>query len=574
MTAGSAQTRRIRALLLAASMLAVLIPISYVDASPIPPTPELWLMDADGSDPREVDTGFYATEFDWAPDGSRFALVSGSALVVVEANTGAETRLTEPPEYPGEIAWAPDGESIIYSFSQDGTSGMRTISPDGSDKQTVLTLRSGLLVSGLDWSPDSRYVSFVRGPGDGRPGRVHILDVAARSSREVTTTDALYTETLWSPDGNWIAFSGWQWHLFVVRPDGAGVHDLTPDLESANDPEWAPDSSEIAFTGYDPSDVHPDPDFSGVMAASPVTGESRPVVQGGSAPSWSPDGTRLAYSWEGDIYTADRAGSDTRRLTDVELQRDSSPDWSPDGGRMAFTRTRVPIYCPGIGYPVEANVIGTNGDDRLEGTSGPDVIAGRGGNDEIVGLGGGDVICGGAGDDEIVGSEAADWVYGEAGADVLDSQGGDDHLDGGDGDDVIRGGEGRDLLMHLWGAAPVTVNLVTEEASGRGRDVLDGIEDVYGTRGRDVLVGNDHPNALYGADPLGDSRADSISGGAGDDHLEGSGGSDDLRGGRGDDHLDGDSGYRVEGRDELRGGPGRDRCYRGERVRSCELRRG
>jgi Tol biopolymer transport system component len=61
----------------------------------------------------------------------------------------------------------------------------------------------------------------------------------------------------WSPDGSLIAFET-EWkpgagpELFVVRPDGTGLRNLTGNpsitghlLEASSDPAWAPDGSRI-----------------------------------------------------------------------------------------------------------------------------------------------------------------------------------------------------------------------------------------------------------------------------------------------------------------------------------------
>ena len=57
----------------------------------------------------------------------------------------------------------------------------------------------------------------------------------------------------WSPDGQWIAFSGVgkapHNGIFLVRPDGSDLHRIAGDGFFAPDSAtWSPDSSTIAFT--------------------------------------------------------------------------------------------------------------------------------------------------------------------------------------------------------------------------------------------------------------------------------------------------------------------------------------
>jgi hypothetical protein len=74
------------------------------------------------------------------------------------------------------------------------------------------------------------------------------------------------------------------------------------------------------------------------------SGEHRVTFDGNAAferaPSWSPDGSRLAFAaltggnW--DIYTTDANGGDRRRIT-TDPARDDYPRWTSDG-RILFTR--------------------------------------------------------------------------------------------------------------------------------------------------------------------------------------------------------------------------------------------
>jgi Tol biopolymer transport system component len=62
-------------------------------------------------------------------------------------------------------------------------------------------------------------------------------------------------------------------------------------------------------------------------------------------PTWSPDGTRLAFTGsEGgisDLYVVGSDGQNLRRLTD-DRYADLTPSWSPDGRTIAFTTDRGP----------------------------------------------------------------------------------------------------------------------------------------------------------------------------------------------------------------------------------------
>lgn len=56
-------------------------------------------------------------------------------------------------------------------------------------------------------------------------------------------------------------------------------------------------------------------------------------------PALSPDGTRMAFSYQGDIWTVEADGGEARRLT-IHESYESHPQWSPDGSRILFQGER------------------------------------------------------------------------------------------------------------------------------------------------------------------------------------------------------------------------------------------
>lgn len=263
-----------------------------------------------------------------------------------------------------------------------------------------------------------------------------------------------------------------------------------------------------------------------------------------------------------------------------------------------------------------ATIVGTPLGDDLEGTPGNDVIQAFQGDDVIDGRGGDDTICAGSGDDSIEGGPGNDVIHGQAGDDTIvfddakrpvtvklplgtskgqgkdtftgveniigssfadtligddgpnqmASRGGSDKLNGGAGDDILFGAGGGDTLIggpgddQLWGGkgvdtasyatstTPVTVSLKSGTSSGEGSDTLGLVENVSGGAGDDTIEGSDAGNKL-----TGNGGADVLLGGRGMDTLLGNSGDDTIKGGHGDDVIDG-----HDGDDALNGGNGAD----------------
>ena len=198
------------------------------------------------------------------------------------------------------------------------------------------------------------------------------------------------------------------------------------------------------------------------------------------------------------------------------------------------------------------------GSDYLDGEDGDDNLSGNGGDDVLVGGAGNDVLDGGTGADFLDGDDGTDYLSGGGEADKLIGGSGNDYLDGGAGADYMEGGEGTDTyvvddvgdviveLDILTGAAVPTIDRVESLVSytlGANLDnlVLTGTNALNGT-------GNALNNVLQG-----NSGANVLDGGEGDDRLEAGAGTDILLGGSGNDKLDGGAGA-----DTMIGGSGDD----------------
>ena len=183
----------------------------------------------------------------FSPDGSRILFANRAAegptsLWTIDATGANPDLLYAAPNTIVAADWAPVGNRIAFAMAveQPEVYEVFVMDEDGTD---VRQLTRGLpgIGGSLDWSLDGKSLLIYAGvPGD---KNIFLINVDAQTAVQLTN-GGNNAAAAFSPDGQWIAFNSLrnndQADIFIMRPDGTDVRQVTNHPEPDWQPQWGP----------------------------------------------------------------------------------------------------------------------------------------------------------------------------------------------------------------------------------------------------------------------------------------------------------------------------------------------
>ena len=220
----------------------------------------IWIVDTAGTRLRELTRGSWRDSAPvWSPDGSRIAFLSDrdgtTQIHVLFVTTGELSQLTHLERTPANLSWSPDGKQLAFTMFVP-------------DEDPILPVQLPKRPRGAEWARGATIVDRLTWARDGEgpveKGYTHVftLDaVTGGTPRQITDGKFSHTAPEWSADGRTIYVSGIRKpdaeyldndsEIYAIDLASLAVTALTDRKGPDANPAASPDGKWIAYTGFD-----------------------------------------------------------------------------------------------------------------------------------------------------------------------------------------------------------------------------------------------------------------------------------------------------------------------------------
>lgn len=220
-------------------------------------TKDLWVMDFDGSNQRQI-TQFNSitTMPAISPDGSRLAFTTyakGQPRIMMYATeTGRFIPFFNPPAPTnGTPSFTPDGQMVLYASSIGGFMQIYSANIDGSNARRMSTSRA-IEVEPKVNPKNPNEIVFVSGRGGLQ--QIYRMNMDGADVVRLTNGEGEAGNPAWHPEGKHIAFA-WtrgfapgNWNVFIMDVASRETVQLTHGEGRNENPTWAPDGRHLVFS--------------------------------------------------------------------------------------------------------------------------------------------------------------------------------------------------------------------------------------------------------------------------------------------------------------------------------------
>jgi Tol biopolymer transport system component len=261
-----------------------------------------WSVNVDGSDNRLefVDSLYHAAPaygFDWSTDGASVAWIRplghNSEIIIHDLKSGGERQLTNLGKWIWDLSWASNNK-IIFISNLSGVNNVWMIPTTGG--QPIQITGGGGNAHMVRVSEGAKRLVYTEGTST---TQFWTVDADGNNARLVPYEPSFAENPQLSSDKRWIAYDffdpgGWNdYRLMVISSDGTQRYQLTTGEHFGMWGVWSPDGRWLAYMGWD-KDLTAD--STRIYIVDPQRGGAPKLVVRGYYPCWIDTSRFMSYS--------------------------------------------------------------------------------------------------------------------------------------------------------------------------------------------------------------------------------------------------------------------------------------
>ncbi len=260
----------------------------------------------------------------WSPIGDKIAFSGhgGDIFLINVDGTNEHKLISTNSTYP-KPSWSPNGNRIVFGdVYEAGLSENYTIWVVNIDGSNLTKIREGYSLFPALSSDETKIVYMDNGLGT--TGLWVMNSNGTNPTQILPWRDPVFGDSIavwfshqdWSPNDEKLVFNGEEFNMsdssgvgigrsiWIVNSDGSNATKLVPtSWLYPEKPEWSPDGTKIAYS-Y-PAQTIDNVTKSGVWIMNADGSNKILLVSDARFPTWSPDGTKIAYTTKEGINILD-----------------------------------------------------------------------------------------------------------------------------------------------------------------------------------------------------------------------------------------------------------------------------
>jgi Tol biopolymer transport system component len=240
----------------------------------------------------------------WSPDGKKIAYYEVDGIYLINSDGTGKFQILNKSK---PFSWLPDGKILFTETGSNG--GVYTANSDGSNWRKLIENES---CADVTCSPDGLKIIY-QGATEGENYRIYVMN--NDGTNKITVYEGQMTKTIaCSSDGQKISYRLSDDTLYIMNIDGSNKIELSDNVRWSS---WSPDGEKIAYSplignGDEGASLYiSNPDGTGLVSL--LRGVK--LTQQHYIPhSWSPDGKKIVYNLDENIYIIDIDGSNQTQL--------------------------------------------------------------------------------------------------------------------------------------------------------------------------------------------------------------------------------------------------------------------